>query len=129
MTNITHIVYGKLISKPNKLGIDAYTKNGVKTILKDNEVIKTITKERLFNDQVELTHISNYKNNKLVGADMLRKDFDEDGCLFSAVYSKHNDSGRSVNFFMRNENGRFIQFKQSADEFFQDIIKFLSNIK
>ena len=125
MTNIIHIAYGNLISKPNKFGIESYSKNGVKTILKDSEVIKTITKERLFDDQVESIHINNYKNNKLVGTEQLRKDYDESGRLLSTISTKHNDSGSSVNIFMRDENGKFIQMKQSVDEFLQHFLNFL----
>lgn len=124
MTNIVHLVYGNLISKPNKFGIEAYTNNGIKTIFKDNEIIKTVTKERTFDDQVELIHINNYKNNELVSSGQLRKDYDEDNGLLSAIYTKNNDSGSSVNIFMRNENGKFVQIKQSMDEFIQHFMEF-----
>ncbi len=125
MTNVIHIAYGNLISKPNKFGIEAYKKNGVKTILKDSKVIKTITKERVFDGQVELTHINNYKNNELVGTEQLRKDYDEGGRLLSTIHTKHNDSGSSVNIFMRGENGKFIQMKKSVDEFLQHFLNIL----
>lgn len=124
MTNIVHIAYGNLISKPNKFGIEAYIKDGVKTILKDRKVIKTITKEKVFDDQVELIHINNYKNNEQIGTELLRKDYDENGSLLSTIFTKHNDSSNSVNIFTRDENGKFIQLKQSVDEFIQDFLKY-----
>ena len=126
MANIAHIAYGSLVSKANKFGIEAYTKDGVKTVLKDNKVIKTISKERLFDDQVELTQIVNYKNNEPVKSTLLRKDFDDDGRVLSATLTKHDEQGSNVNIFLRGVDGKFTQIKQSADEFLQNLANFLA---
>ena len=55
-------MYGKLITKANKLGIEGYKRNGVTTILKNNEVIQRVTTDVQSNGLKKTTHIEHFKN-------------------------------------------------------------------
>ena len=113
MKLMNNSMYGKLIAKANKLGIEGYKRNGVTTILKNNKVIQRVTTDVQSNGLKKSTHIEHFKDGVKTGDTFVSKTFDTNNNVDTAIIVKYKDKEPiKAMASMADENHRLQPFRE-----------------